>query len=159
MNVAQIMSRLVHTCRPDDTLAVAVGKMWDHDVGCVPVVDSEGRVIGMLTDRDAVMGAYTQGRPLDQLPVSVAMARKVFSCQPADALIAAEESMRRWQIRRLPVVDAGGTLVGILSLNDIAREADREVGRKGREVSAQEVTATLAAVCEPHGKGALAVVA
>lgn len=67
--------------------------------------------------------------------------------------------MRSRRVRRLPVVDGEGRLVGIVSLNDVAREAAREVGRKAREVSQQEVAAPLAAVCEPRVPKALSLVA
>ncbi|HEY0706544.1 MAG TPA: CBS domain-containing protein, partial [Polyangia bacterium] len=68
------------------------------------------------------------------------------------------EIMRSHQVRRLPVVD-DDELVGVVSLNDLARESERELGRKGRELSTQEVAITLAAVCEPHRKAALTVAA
>lgn len=155
MNVQQIMSRTVETCRPDDSLAVAAGKMWDRDVGCLPVVGLNGDVVGMITDRDVSMGGYTQGRPLHEIPVSVSMSHVVHSCRPGDSLIEAEEVMRTRRVRRLPVIDHGGILVGVVSINDLAREAEREAGRKGRELSAQEVAATLAAVSEPHRQRAV----
>jgi CBS domain-containing protein len=72
MNISQLMNRNVATCRPEDNLAIAAGKMWDRDVGCLPVVGADGSVVGMITDRDVCMGAYTQGRPLHEIPVSVA---------------------------------------------------------------------------------------
>lgn len=159
MRISQIMSRNVETCRPEDTLAVAAGKMWDHDIGCLPVVGANGQLVGMVTDRDISMCSYTQGKPLFEIPVSVAMAKNVFSCRAEDSLIEAEETMRSRQLRRLPVLDSNDGLVGVISLNDLAREAEREAGRKGKEVSAQEVTATLAAVCAPRPTVALTVAA
>lgn len=155
MNVSQIMKRSVETCCPEDSLAVAAEKMWEGDIGSLPVVNAEGTVVGMVTDRDVSMAGYIQGRLLRDIPVSVAMSKEVFSCLPNDGLIEAEETMRSRKVRRLPVLDAGSQLVGIVSLNDLARESEREVGRKGREVSAQEVTATLAAICEPRRPDAL----
>ena len=155
MNVSRIMRRNVETCRPEDSLELAAGKMWEGDIGSVPVVNAEGTVIGMITDRDVSMAGYTQGRLLRDIPVSLAMSKEVFSCFAGDGLIEAEETMRSHQVRRLPVLDASGQLVGIVSLNDLARESEREVGAKGREVSAREVTATLAAICEPRRPGEL----
>ena len=159
MRISQIMSRSVQSCRPEDTLSVAAGKMWDHDIGCLPVIGADGHLTGMVTDRDISMCSYTQGKPLHEIPVSVAMAKVVFSCRVEDSLIQAEEVMRSQRIRRLPVLDANDNVVGMVSLNDLAREAERETGRKGKEVSAQEVTATLAAVCEPRPSTALTVAA
>jgi CBS domain-containing protein len=151
MNVAGLMNRSVETCRSSDTLAAAARLMWERDVGCLPVVSDDGSVIAMVTDRDICMAACIQGRPLAEIPVSVAMSRDLHTCRADEGIIEAEEIMRQRQVRRLPVLDATGQLEGIISLNDIAREAEREVGRKGREVSPQEVAVTLAAVCAPRG--------
>ena len=150
MNVAQLMNQTVEACRPEDSLASAAGKMWDRDIGCLPVVGGDGKVVGIVTDRDICMAGYTQGRPLSDIPASVAMSKTLYTCRSDDALIEAEETMRSQQVRRLPVLDANGNLAGIVSLNDLAREAQREVGRKGRELTGQEVSATLAAVCAPR---------
>jgi CBS domain-containing protein len=130
--------------------------MWDNDCGCVPVVDQKRRVVGIITDRDVCMAAYTQGGPLRALRVSSAMSKQVYSCKPEDTLTAAEESMRAKQIRRLPVTDADGLLVGIVSLNDIAREAQHERSQAKREITTDEVGVTLAAVCSPRSHRAVA---
>jgi CBS domain-containing protein len=159
MNIGQLMNRAVEACRSSDSLAQAAGKMWDHDIGCLPVLDGEGHAIGIVTDRDICMAGYIQGRPLAEIPVSVAMSKELYSCRPDDALIEAEETMRSHQVRRLPVIDASGNVAGIISLNDLAREAEREVGRKGRQLTAQEVSATLAAVCAPRDGRSLTVTA
>jgi CBS domain-containing protein len=146
MNVSQLMNRTVETCGPDDSLAIAAGRMWQCDIGCLAVVGSDGKIVGMVTDRDVCMAALMEGRALHEIPVSRAMSKEVHCCAPSDSLIAAEEQMRARQVRRLPVLDAEGQLAGIVSLNDLAREAERNVGRKGRAVSAEEITVTLAAV-------------
>ena len=104
----------------------------------------------MVTDRDICMAALTRGQPLREIPISVGMAKEVLSCPPDATLIEAEEIMRSGQVRRLPVIDSDGCLVGIVSLNDFARLAEHEIGRKNRDLSAQEVTATLAAVGAPR---------
>jgi CBS domain-containing protein len=159
MNISQLMNRKVATCRSGDTLATAAARMWEGDIGCLAVVGDDGKVAGMITDRDACMAAYTQGRSLHEIPVSVAMSKEVYSCAPDDSLIEAEETMRSHKVRRLPVLDANAQLVGIVSLNDLALESARESGRKGREVSGQEVSATLAAICEPRTPRALTMAA
>jgi CBS domain-containing protein len=159
MNVSHIMSRNVVTCRAGDSLATAAARMWDRDIGCLPVVGADGQVVAVITDRDVAMAAYTQGRLLHDIPVAVAMSSELFSCAPDDSLIEVEDTMRAQRVRRLPVLDACSTIVGIVSLNDLAREAEREVGRRPREVSAQEVTATLAAVGSPRRGDGLATAA
>ncbi len=151
MKVKELMVREVRSVAADDSLAAAARIMWEHDCGCVPVVDQELHVVGMLTDRDICMAAYTQGVSLHQGRVSSAMSRRLFWCEPDDELAAAEKIMREVQVRRLPVIDREGHLVGILSLNDIARRAARERGgRAPREVRESEVGALLAAVSAPH---------
>ena len=150
MNVAELMVRSVSTCRPDDSLAEAARQMWEHDIGVLPVVDGDGRVAGMITDRDICMATYMRGEPPAAIPVGSVMSTEVFACAPNDALIEAEEVMRSRRVRRLPVIDANGALVGILSLNDLAREARRERGRAARKLGGEEVTETLAEVGEPR---------
>jgi CBS domain-containing protein len=150
MKIADLMKRDVEICGPDDNLATAASRMWDGDIGCVPVVAESGHVVGMITDRDICMAALTRGRPLHEIPVAVAMSREILSCPPNATLIEAEEIMRSGQVRRLPVIDSESSLVGIVSLNDLARLAGQEIGRKNRDLSAQEVAATLAAVSEPR---------
>jgi CBS domain-containing protein len=151
MKVEQLMSRTVRTCRRDETLNRAAQLMWETDCGCVPVVDEDGRPVGMITDRDVCMAAYTQGRPLDALPVASAMARDLRSCHATDTIVEAESIMRTAQVRRLPVVDAGGRLIGLLSLNDIVREGARVRGtRQKAAVVSDEIASTLAAICKPR---------
>jgi CBS domain-containing protein len=150
MNVAQLMTRNVKSCRAADNLGCPASIMWEEDVGCVPVLDDEGSLVGMITDRDIAMAALTQGRPLAEIPVSTAMSRELFAVSESETVIHAEETMREKKVRRLPVQDASGRLVGIISINDIARQADIEQGRQKRQVSQQEVAATLAEISAPR---------
>jgi CBS domain-containing protein len=159
MKVEEIMTRDVKTCRLQDTLNAAACLLWEADCGCAPVVDAESRVIGMITDRDICMSAYFRDRPLSTLLVSDAMSVQVFSCVPGDSVEQAEQTMRERQVRRLPVTDESGRIVGILSLNDIAREAENgRIGRKRKSVKPTAVAATLAAVGEPHSPPPAAMV-
>jgi CBS domain-containing protein len=159
MKVEQVMQCDVKTCRADDTLNTAAQLMWNHDCGCVPVVDGDGHVVGMLTDRDICMAAYTRGMPLDGVQVQDAMSRRVSACQPQDALADAERMMRDNQVHRLPVIDAGGHIVGIVSLNDLAQEAGRETMTKKRAITFGEVGETLAAVRRPRSPHSVNVAA
>jgi CBS-domain-containing membrane protein len=152
MRVEELMTKSVRTCRPEDSLNRAAQIMWDHDCGAVPVVssDGEGRLVGMITDRDLSMAAYTRGRTLGEIAVQDVMARDLQCCQPADTLAEAEHGMRRARVRRLPVVDESGHVVGLLSLADLAREAAKQRGSKRPTVREKEVAETLAAICEPR---------
>jgi CBS domain-containing protein len=152
MNASDLMTTAVQSCRADDNVQRAMQIMWDHDCGVVPVVDRDNRVISMITDRDVAVAAYTQGRALWQIPVSTAMAKKVHGVEPTDSLEMVEALMRRVHVRRVPVLDAQGTLRGIISLNDLARHARRGAGRRADGLRADGIAQTLAAVCEPHEK-------
>jgi CBS domain-containing protein len=144
MKVSSLLQREVISCTINDNLQRAAQLMWDHDIGCLPVVDTEGHVAGMVTDRDVCMAAYTQGRPLHGLPVTLAMATHVFACGANDELATVERAMSKYQIRRMPVIDDQGYPVGIISLNDIVRAANTG------KVPPAEVASTLAAVSTPR---------
>jgi CBS-domain-containing membrane protein len=118
------MTRAVITCDAEDTLAAAARRMWDRDCGCLPVVDAHGHVVGMITDRDVCMAAYTTGKPLSELRVAAVMARSVATARPDDSLQDAERTMRQHAVRRLPVLDEGARVIGILSCNDLFRDAE-----------------------------------
>ena len=151
MRVKDLMVADVKSCASFSTLNTAAQLMWDNDIGCVPVVDKDGRVIGMLTDRDICMSVYIQGLPLTGALVTSAMSKEVFSCAPDDDIQAVEKLMRAKQVRRLPVIDAQDRLAGIISLNDIVLEGEREAQmKKPREVSDAEITRLMASVCAPR---------
>ncbi len=156
MKVDELMAKDVKTCGPRATLNVAAQIMWETDCGSVPVVGDGGEVVGMVTDRDICMAAYTRGAPLWNITVESAMSKEVHLCHPGDTVATAEEIMRRCQVRRLPVVDQSGHLVGLLSLADIARQAERERRRKKKSVTAAEVLDDLAAICEPRAHSGMA---
>jgi CBS domain-containing protein len=119
--VSSLMTRNVATCTPDTSLADAARRMWQRNVGCLAVVDKRGRVVGMVTDRDACISACLEGRSLDQIPAGNAMSRSVFACSRTTSLDEARSIMKDGGVRRLPVLDDDGHLVGIVTLGDIAR--------------------------------------
>lgn len=147
MKVQDLMTKKVRVCHLEEVLSNAAQAMWEGDCGAIPVLDQNGIAVGMLTDRDICMATYTQGLPPQAISVRSAMSRELLSCAPDDTLPHAEELMREHQIRRLSVINDKGELVGILSLNDLAREYGREKNAKRREIRGSEVAATLAAIC------------
>jgi len=151
MRIDQIMTANVKTCRPTDTLDVAAKLMWDHDIGAVVIVDDRGQVIGMVTDRDACMAAFTQHQPLHGLSCTVAMTTHVVTCRPEDTDVAVARLMAKNKIRRLPVIDEAQRPIGLVSLNDLALAMAR-----GSEVPAKEVAGTLAAICEHRPQAPIA---
>ncbi len=123
MRILEIMSKPAITCRATDTLGRAAELMWTNDVGAVAVTDDGGTALGMITDRDLCMSAFTQSKPLHELPVSGAMSKQLFACHADDSLGAAEQQMRLKKVRRLPVVDDQGRPIGMVSMNDLTRLA------------------------------------
>jgi len=143
--VERFMSRDPRTCGPGDSSNLAAQIMWDNDFGCVPVVDADGRAIGMITDRDICMAAFTQGKPLAEIPVSSIFSHSVVTVHEHDTIEGAEAAMRRHRIRRVPVVDGKGRPVGVLSLSDLARHA----GHRRGDLDVDAFVGTVAAICEP----------
>lgn len=154
MNVEPLMTTQVQSCQPDDTLERAAQLMWDRDCGSLPVCsgDEVTKVVGMITDRDITMCALFQGKLLRDLHVSEAMAKEVRFCRPGDSLAEAERTMREARIRRLPVIDDQGGLIGLISLADLAKEALRETSATTQEITETEVGDTLAAICQPTSR-------
>jgi len=146
MHVKELMTHPVVTCQIGDHLDVPARLMWEYDCGIIPVVGDEGRLEGVITDRDITMAALTKGLRLDQLPVASAMARHLLVIHPDESVETAERLMRDGQVRRLPVVDNGGRPVGLVSLNDLARLT----ARARKSAVDHELVETLAAVCQPR---------
>ena len=122
MKVSELMSLDVTTCRTTDSLNRAAQIMWERRCGSVPVVDESDRVVGMITDRDVSMAAYTQGRRLDDIAVTLVMSHPVWTSPPTATAEEAEGLMMAHGVHRLVVLDAERRLAGIVSLDDIARQ-------------------------------------
>jgi CBS domain-containing protein len=123
MKVRELMTAEVWSCRPPDTLNDVARTMWDEDVGSVPVVDTKRHVVGFVTDRDVAMACYLQGKLLSEIHVVDVMSRQVVACGAEDTVEFAERTMDSHHLRRLPVIDDDGRLVGLISRTDLARLA------------------------------------
>lgn len=148
--VEDIMSTHVVGCRADDRLNKAAQIMWEHDCGSVPVVDEGSRVVGIITDRDMCMAAYTQGKSLIEIPVSSACSHEVQTCSRSDTITRAEELMTRAQVRRLPVVDDAGVLAGMLSMSDLAHHLKPASHAENNTLRPRELATVLEAVSRPR---------
>jgi CBS-domain-containing membrane protein len=155
LKVADLMTRDVYTCTIHDSLNGAARIMWDHDCGCAPVVDAHGKLVGIVTDRDISMAAYTQGVPLDAIRVERVMSARVISCGRGDELETAHQLMRTHEIHRIPVVDTRGRPIGILSLSDIINHWH---GDRAAE-QAVEIAATFSAIRRRRERTAAALAA
>jgi len=129
MKVRDIMTTDVVSCQNGADVARAGRMMLEGGVGTLPVVDRQGRVAGVITDRDIAIAAATRQRNASHIGVHEAMTGKVKSCSPDDDVLTALERMEEAHVRRLPVIDDTFHLAGILSIDDIAlRAVDREGG-------------------------------
>jgi CBS domain-containing protein len=145
--VSELMTGNVRCVRSTEALDVAAKIMWDYDCGIVPVLEPAGeRVIGVITDRDICMAAWSRDCALSTVPVSSAMSRELHYCSPSDDIHSAQALMGTRQLRRLPVLDSTKRLVGILSIADIARAA-RPSGMLA-DNRPTELASTLSQICE-----------
>jgi len=148
MRVRKLMTVAPTTCGPNDSCSEAARIMWDCDCGSVPVVDSTGRAVGIVTDRDICMAALFHGSPLSSITVGEVMSGDLSTCQADDDVKDAERLMRERRVRRLPVVDGGGSLVGILSLGDVAQSAGMANGHAASDPA--DLVETIATISEPR---------
>ena len=135
MLVSDAMTAQVVTAKPTDTIKRVATIMKEVDTGVAPVID-DGKVVGMITDRDIVLRVVAEGGDLNG-PVSAVMTDDVQTCREDDNLADAAAIMGSHQLRRLPVLNDAGRLVGILSLGDIAQDyGAKKVGQTLEEISA-----------------------
>ena len=135
MRCREIMTRELRTATRETSLQEAAAMMRDGDVGAVPVVE-EGRLVGIVTDRDIVVRCVADGREVST-PVGEAMTIEIFSVRPDDFVFEAVRLMGDKQIRRIPVISEDGKLAGIISMADVALETedDLEIAETLEEIS------------------------
>ena len=122
--VKDVMHEGAETARPDDSVKHAAILMEACEIGPVPVCDG-GRLVGIVTDRDIAVRAVAAGRDPDATRVREVMtAEHIITCRPDQPIEEVVELMRRHEVRRLPVLDAGRRLIGMVALADLARYAD-----------------------------------
>jgi CBS domain-containing protein len=123
------------TVDPDGSVREAAQVMKDADTGIVPVVEG-GRLVGTITDRDIAIRVVAEGKDAESSTVAQIASRELVTVDPEQELDEALRLMAKHQVRRLPVVEEDGRLVGILSQADVAREgADAETGQLVQEIS------------------------
>lgn len=121
MKINEIMHRGVDTIAPDAPVASIARLMRDQDIGAVPVVDEDGDLLGIITDRDITIRALADGRDVSALKARDIMTTDVVCCHETDATESVIDLMEDNQIRRLPVLDQDLRLVGMVSLGDISQ--------------------------------------
>jgi osmotically-inducible protein OsmY/CBS domain-containing protein len=134
MRIADVMTRDVRVVQPDRTVRDAARLMDELNVGALPVCDGR-RLIGMITDRDITVRAVAAGLSPGETAVEEVMSADVSWCFDDDDVDDVVETMSRRQIRRIPVVDRGKRLVGIVALGDLATDQEEDAGRALRRIS------------------------
>ncbi|MBR2832083.1 MAG: CBS domain-containing protein [Oscillospiraceae bacterium] len=137
MIVYDVMNKHVVTISPEESARQAAKLLFRYNIGSVPVVAANGRLRGIVTDRDILLRCIAADSDPDDTPVSEIMTRSMITAAPDTEIPEAARRMSVGQVRRLPVVD-GGRLVGMLSLADIARSRPvaMEAGAALSEISA-----------------------
>lgn len=125
MKVEDVMHKGVTWVNPTISVAELAKKMNKQDIGAIPVGEND-KLIGMVTDRDIVCRGLANGRDFKKLTARDVMSKGISYCRSDDDLDDAIETMSKKHIRRLAVIDSNKRMVGMLSLGDVARKADKQ---------------------------------
>lgn len=120
MQIRELMSKSVVSITPEESAALAARLLTRHNLGMLPVCGQDGRLVGVVTDRDIVTRCLAAGQDPSRVPVEDIMTRELETLSPQEEGEAALARMAGCQVRRLPVVEEG-KVVGVLSLADLAR--------------------------------------
>lgn len=147
MNVREVMTSNPVCCLPQDTAQTAARMMCESNVGSIPIVsDRQSRKLaGIITDRDICCTVVAQGLDPVSTPLSEHMHRKPVSCRPSDSIESCAQSMQKHQVRRIPVVDEQGCVVGIVAQADVALK-----------LGSPQVSRTVTEISRPSGQRAAA---
>ena len=124
MQVREIMTKDVTALAPAATIAEVAQNMRYLNVGSIPLVQND-RLVGVITDRDIVVRVLAEGGDPETTPVGEICSRELTTIEPTASVGEAVRLMREKAIRRLPVVDNEGFVMGIVSIGDVAVERDR----------------------------------
>jgi CBS domain-containing protein len=133
MKISEVMTREVKIVSPGLTIREAARSMADLGVGALPVAEND-RLVGMITDRDIAVRGVADGKGPDT-PIREVMTAEVMYCYEDEAVEEVARQMDQLQVRRLPIVSRDKRLVGIVSLGDVALEADEPAAKALQGVS------------------------
>ena len=138
MNAAELMTPTPTCCQPQHTIVEVAEVMKREDVGLIPITeDGTNKLIGVLTDRDIVLKVVAEERDPSGTAVSEVMTGDPIACQEQDTIENVMQQMAAHQVRRIPIVDSGGAIIGIVSQADIATRLanPRETGNVVQAIS------------------------
>jgi CBS domain-containing protein len=150
MRVADVMMRTPASCAADTNLAAAVEILWNRNCGMLPIVTPEGKVSGVVTDRDICIALGTRDRRAAEITVGEVQPQKLFTCHVDDDIHTALTILASAKVRRLPVVDREGKLQGVLSLDDVVLHTITSAAGRVPELSNSEVVDYLKRVYRPN---------
>lgn len=145
MKVFELMTVDVGFCRTGDDLARAAYIMWHRDCGVVPIVEDDGRVVGVVTDRDIAIAAASQNRRPSEMRCAEMAVRSVACCLLDESIADVLSRMAKLRVRRLPVIGARHELAGIISITDIIRKGGKKDSKRAMKTLARILGP---AVCE-----------
>ena len=137
MKVQDCMTKSTISVKPSENIYQVAKIMGDNHIGCVPVCDNLGKVVGILTDRDILLRGVACNKDANTTPISDIMTTKVIKTTPDTDVESVTETMSRNQIRRMPVIE-NDQIVGILTIGDIART---------KCISKEELGTTMEYIC------------
>jgi CBS domain-containing protein len=143
MKVRDVMTPSAVCCKPENNVGEAVELFWSHNCGMLPVVDSNNKLVGVVTDRDICIAMGTRNSFPGNIKVGDIAVRNVFICRPDDEIHEAMSTMAQKRVRRLPVVNDEGVPQGILSMDDIVMHGDLKRWEGCCELSAEEIIRSL----------------
>jgi CBS domain-containing protein len=150
MKVRDAMTGSPVCCTANANLGEAAALLWSRDCGILPVVDGEGKVFGVVTDRDLFLALGTRNRLAADVTVAEIPPANAFVCAPEDDIHVALETMALHKVRRLPVVNKEGRLEGVLSMDDAVVHASPKSAGRVPELSHDDVMKTLKKIYETH---------
>ena len=146
MKVKEVMMGTPYTCDRNANLGEATELMWKGNCGFLPVTGPEGKVCGVITDRDICIALGTRNKLAGEVTVGEVSDGKLHACSPEDEIHVALLTMREGKVRRLPVIDSDGKAVGVLSMDDVLLHAEPAASGKIVELSTDEVVRSYRAI-------------
>ena len=126
MKVSEVMTKSPACCNADTSLGAAAEIMWNRNCGFLPILSSQEKIAGVITDRDMCIAMATRNRLPGDITVQQVSSGVTYSCTSEDDISTALETMKEKGVRRLPVLDANGELAGVLSADDLVLHADSQ---------------------------------
>lgn len=139
MKVKEVMTLTPYTCRKDTNLGEVAELMWKGNCGFLPIIGADGKVCGVITDRDVCMALATRNKLAGEVTAGEVSCGRLHACSPEDEIHVALLTMREGKVRRLPVIDSAGKAVGVLSMDDVLLRAEPSGSGKIVELSTDEV--------------------